>query len=102
MFWIVQSLIGIFSTLILPLLILCLIQYVICKYYCKFGLIIPALCFIYLILKEILYFKSAYTLSELNPNLIPYGFLLIIPYGSLLLGTTIVFLIFKRKKKKEF
>lgn len=99
MLWIIQSLLGIFSTLLIPLLLLCIIQYWVCKSNYKFGLIIPIICVIYLFIKEIMYFQGIWGITDLNPNLVPYGILLIIPYGSLSLTTFLIYWFLKKKNK---
>lgn len=95
MLWTIQNLIAVFLTLIIPLLILCIIQYGICKYCYKLRFIIPFLCFIFLIIKEIQYFESIYALE--NYYFIVYGIFLVIPYGSLLFGTVYILLKFKKR-----
>ena len=61
MLWTIQNLIAEFLTLIIPLLIPCIIQYGICKYCYKLRFIIPFLCFIFLIIKEIQYNNENFT-----------------------------------------
>ena len=100
-FWTFLNIMGVFSNIFIYLVILIIIQYLVCKYYYKYGLLIPILCFIFMVYKIINYFSIVYTITSLNSYYLVYGLLLIIPYGSLFFGTFIVYSIFKKKIIKQ-
>lgn len=98
----IASLLGIFIKHLFVLVILCFLEYFVCKKIEKIGFIIPSLCGLYLLIAEAVYFVSIYNLGldRFNINVILYGLALVIPYGSLLLGTGLIAFILLKKKTK--
>lgn len=98
--WYLASLLGVFSKMLVLFIGAVIIQIVICHYWYQKGKIIPLLAAFYLIINEIYYFYSIRHLIEVNPNVILYGILLIIPYGSILLATSIICFFYSKKRNK--
>lgn len=102
--WIVLSLFGLFSEIIVWFLLACILEILVCKYLFKFSKIVPFLSFVYLIINILYYFIMIYPGLSAGLSIhIIYGFLLILPYGSIFFVTTAIYLFFTKKiyKNKE-
>lgn len=101
MFLIVLSILGVFSTILWPLVLLIILEYLICRYLYKFSLIIPICSLGYLFYIELSYFRTIYPIIELNQNYLWYGILLIIPYSTFFISTTMIYYHFRKKVHRQ-
>lgn len=99
--WYFASLLGVFSNMFVLFIGAVIVQIIVCHFLFQKGKIVPVLSFIYLLVNEIYYFYSIRYLIEVNPNVILYGFLLIIPYGSILLVTSLIYFYYFKKINKN-
>ena len=99
--WIIMA-ITFLGKMLLPLVLLGLLQYWICKKKYRWHNVLPILCLVFLIGMEIL------MLSIVSTNGVSYGLwtlifvlFMLIPFGSPLLVTFIVSVFMKRNNKKD-
>lgn len=102
MWFMFASILGELSTIILPLILVCLLQVLICYRAKKWSYVLPLLSFIYLIYKQAFYWILIWPMIAENRNVILFGIMRLIPHGSFLISTLLIrFLIIRIQKRKK-
>lgn len=95
---VIKSLASAFGNLLVPLIIVSIIQFILCKYVKRFTKVIPILGILYLFAFEFVYliFTSSTGLLAKDPQYFLYGLSLAIPYSSFFVVTYIMHKVFKK------